>query len=140
MKFEETRGLAITGYEEFKDFGAHSLVNVIDSLREMSDIFDKVHGEDPWTMVDLTTEKFIKEDYFEDKHGKTVQVKPLDYSKTSVMASSESQKCNVVNLYHHIPHLEKIDCNGRLASILSDFESAFASVTSGFIIRTCIGR
>ena len=139
MKFEETRRLVITGYEEFKDFGAHSLVDVIDSLREMSDIFYKVHGDDPWTIVNLTTANFTKEDYFEAKHGKTVQVKPLDYSKTSVMASSEIHECNVVNLYHQIPDLEKIDCSGRLASIFSDFESAFASVTSGFIIRTCIG-
>lgn len=139
MKYEETRRLVITGYEEFKDFGAHTLVNVIDSLREMSDIFYEVHGEDPWTIANLTTLNFKKEDYYEDKHGKTVQVKPLDYSKTSVMVSSEIHKCTVVNLYHHMPYLEKIDCSGRLASMFSEFESAFASVTSGFIIRTCIG-
>ena len=61
MKFEETRGLVFTGYEEFKDFDAHSLVNVIDSLREMSDIFYEVHGEDPWTIANLTTLNFKKE-------------------------------------------------------------------------------
>ena len=131
-KYEEIQNLAITGYEHCDNFTADSLINVIESLREMSNVFHKVYGGAPWTTANVVSKSLKREDYFEHDHGKLIQIKPIDYSKNS--------KTTVLDLYHQIPRLEEMHCNERLSSLLAGFEKAFASVTSGFILRINIGK
>ena len=136
-KYQEIQRLAITGYENFENFSLHSLMTVIDSLREMSNVFHRVHGNDPWTTANVMSKSLRKQDYFEHDQGKVIQIKPIDYSKSNLQ--SDSCKRGVLDLYRQAPYLEAIDCNERLASLLVDFENAFASVNSGYILRICIG-
>ena len=138
-KCQKIQRLVIAGYEEFENFSPHSLMTVIESLREMSNVFHRVHGNDPWTTANVISKSLRKEDYFEHDQGKVIQIKPIDYSKSNLIPQSDTYKSSVLDLYRHIPYLEAIDCNGRLASLLADFEKAFASVTNGYILRICIG-
>ena len=138
-KYEEIQRLAITGYEDFDHFSPYCLMNVIKSVREMSHIFHIVHGKDPWTTANVVSRSLKKEDYFERRQGKLIQTEPIDYSKSSIVLQSNKRHSTVLDLYHLAPGLEAIDCKDRLASLLADFEKSFASVTSGFLLRTNIG-
>ena len=131
-KYEEIQNLAIAGYDHFDNFTAGSLINVIESLREMSYVFHKVHGRNPWTTANVVSKPLKREDYFEHDHGTLIQIKPIDYS--------EKRNNTVLDFYHQIPRLEEMHCNERLSSLLAGFEKAFSSVTSGFILRINIGK
>ena len=138
-KYQKIQSLAITGYEDFANFSPHSLMTVIESLRDMSNVFHRVHGNEPWTTANVISKLLRKEEYFDHDKGKVIQIKPIDYSKSNLIPQSDTYKSSVPDLYRQIPYLQAIDCNGRLASLLADFEKAFASVTNGYITRIAIG-
>ena len=138
-KYQKIQRLAITGYEDFENFSPHSLMTVIESLRDMSNVFHRVHGNEPWTTANVISKSLRKEDYFEHDKGKVIQIKPIDYSKSNLIPQLDTDKSSVPDLYRQIPYLQAIDCNGRLASLLADFEKSFASVTNGYILRIAIG-
>ena len=136
---QEIKELAVTGYEEFQNFGIHSLNKLIFTLHKMTNIFRKIHGDRPF-------EKFgggkrsMEMDCFEDtSDGYITQIKPIDYS-ISINRKDHHGPCRIVIFYQHLPLKNRLDYEKQILESFHKFENAFASVTSGYVITTCIGK
>ena len=135
--FEETKELVIAGYEEYGNFSIHSVNNLIFTIREMADIFRTMHGDLPFKRFKVVNE--INEDeYFEDIQGIKTQVKPIDCSKNGQFNNSFS--CKIQDYCQTVPLVNKLGFDKRTRDVFTKFEMAFGSVTSSFIVTTCIGK
>ena len=135
--FQEIKELAIMGYENFEDFRIDSLDKLIMTLRQMSNIFTKLHS-DKLLVKDKAEEKgFEYTDYFINDNGVETQIKLLDCSKS---ITKKTVVFRLGDIYQEIPMKEKLDCDERILLTLEQFETAFASNTSGFILKTVIGK
>lgn len=135
--FEETEELVITGYEEYGNFSIHSLNNLIFTLREMADIFRTIHGDRPFERFKVITE-INEKGCFEDIQGIKTQIKPIDFSKNNIF--KDSFQCKICDYCQTMPLVDKLACDKRTGDIYSKFEMVFGSVTSGFVVTTCIGK
>ena len=135
--FEETKELVITGYEDYGNFTIQSLNNLLSTLREMADIFRTVHGDRPFERFKVITE-INEEECFEDIEGIKTQIKPIDCSKSSNI--KDSFQCKILDFCQTMPLADKLDCDKRSNDIFSKFEMFFGSVTSGWVVTTCIGK
>ena len=134
---QEIKELAITGYEEFQNFGIPSLNKLIFTLHKMSNIFRKIHGDKPFEKFE--TQSIDEMDCFEgNSEGYLTQVKPLDYSM-SLSQKEHQGPCKIVSFYQHLPLKNRLDCERRILETFHKFENAYASVTSGYVITTTIG-
>ena len=135
--FQDTKELAITGYEDFDNFGFDSLDTLISILDEMSGIFTKVYGNNRTSFgFDNTPTKHDVDACYQEIDGFKTQIKPINYSKN---ISTQETLYGLVELYHQIPMKETMDCRQRIKCTFEAFENEFASVTSGFVLTTIIG-
>ena len=143
--FEETKELVITGYEDFDDFGMHSLQMLISTLQDMCTMFQdckeyvKICEEFSNKFLEnakSSTISKVEDDCFVNINGVKVQKKAIDYS---LMISKKADTLEVQDLYQQIPMKKKLDHDERILCTYKHFENAFGSVTSGLIITTMIG-
>ena len=134
--FEETKELVITGYEDFDDFGMHSLKMLISTLQDMCTIFKDLKNNNFLENGKCSTITKVEDDCFVNINGVKVQKRPIDYSGT---ISKNADSLEVQDLYQHMPMKKKLDYDERIKCTYELFENAFGSVTSGFIITTTIG-
>ena len=137
---QEVKELAVTGYEEFQNFGIPSLNKLVQTLHEMSNIFLKVHGGRHFEKFEDSQKSVDEMDCFEDtSDGYRAQIKPIDYS-ISINQKERLEPSRIVIFYQHLPLKKRLDCEKRTLEIFHKFENAFASVTSGHLVTTTIGR
>ena len=135
--FQETKELAITGYEDFVGFNMESLNRLVFSLREMSNIFRAHYGSYQSEMPNLIYNEINTEECFEDKNGIRTQIKPVDFSKEN---SCGNKQYGIIDLYQHIPNVNTLHCDEYINDIFKKFQMSYASLTSGFVLTTIIGK
>ena len=137
---QEIKELAVTGYEEFQNFGIPSLNKLIFTLHEMTNVFRKIHGDRPFEKFGGPKRSLNEMECFEDTFdGYMTQVKPIDYS-ISVNQKDHQGPCRIVIFYQHLPLKNRLDYERQILKSFHKFENAFASVTSGYVVTTCIGK
>ena len=137
---QEIKELAVTGYEEFQNFGIPSLNKLIITLHEMANVFRKVYGDRPFEKFGGPKRSMNEMDCFEDNYdGYMTQVKPIDYS-ISINQKDHHEPCRIVIFYQHLPLKNRLDYEKQILESFHKFEDAFASVTSGYVVTTCIGK
>ena len=145
LLFEETKQLAIMGYDEYTEFGLHSLENLISTLHEMCGIFKKLYpfhslvcGK-PTVVLQGCKQNYTKEEEcFEHKNGIRTQIKPIDFSKSNYRYNYHEE--GIADIYQQIPMAKRLDSDNRIQYTFSNFEKSCASVTVGFVITTLIGK
>ena len=138
--FKETEELALTGYEDFENFGILSLNKLISTLRRMSSILRKSLGSHYFKQFDNTDKTVNEMDYFEDSsEGFLTQIKPIDFSKTIRPKQNQGPR-NILNICQYLPIKKRLDCEKRILETFHEFENVFASVTSGYVVTTNIGK
>ena len=142
LLFEESKQLAIMGYDEYADFGLHSLENLILTLHEMCGIFKKLYplhslvcGKPNHGGKQNFNEE-EEEECFEHNNGIRSQIKPIDFSKLSSRYNEE----RIADIYQQIPMAKRLDTDNRVQYTFSNFEKSCASVTVGFVLTTLIGK
>ena len=133
--FQEAKDTTMFGYEEFDGFCIDSINLLISCLREMSSIFRAQHGN--YQSVTLKTNDILTKGCFEDRNGTLTQIKPIDLSKSN---SKENKTYNLVDISQHIPITDALDFNEYINNMSKKFEMTWASVISGFCIKTTIGK
>ena len=137
--FEETKRVAMAGYEDFADFGSHTIDNLISTLREMSDIFRILHGTNLSFNEKAPTKEISEIECYVNKKGKRMQIKPINYStKATVKRSKTEQSLNCS--YQLIQMNNPYEFEKQIIRSFKKFEQIFASVTSGYILTTNIGK
>ena len=136
--FQETKELAVTGYEEFIGFGINSLNLLIYTLREMSCIWKSQHKSYTPVIIKRSTELHCSDDCFEKRNGIQTQIKPVDFS-TSCLVKSNHLECQPINhaslLLSDVLNYEEIT-----ADTFSKFQKVYLSLTNGFILSTIVGK
>ena len=136
--FQETKELAITGYEEFIGFGINSLNLLIYKLREMSFIWTSQHKNYEPVIMRGCTKVHVRDDCFEKRNGIRTQIKPVDFSK-QVSGESNIIECNPVK-YTSILLSDYMSYQGVAANTIDKFQKVYLSITSGFVLSTIVGK
>ena len=139
IMFHETKqllDLTLTGFEEFAGFDDNALNNLITTLKEMSSIFRKEHGNYHSALHHIISKEIRTEEFFENENGNRTQIKPVDFSKTN---SSRKMNYRMMEIYRHVPLKDSLTGGEYIREMSKEFENAFASITSGFVLTTIIG-
>ena len=135
--FQETKELVMTGYENFDDFDIDSLHRLISILGEMCDIFRIIFGSEPLARFKIDLTEINETDCFKDVNGLKTQIKAIDLSKPN---TQEDRPTKLTNFYFQVPSNHKLDYHRHTLYSFQNFEKAFSSVTSGFLLTTTIGK
>ena len=135
--FQDTKELATIGYEKFENFGDDSIDRLISHLNIMSDIFTNQHMDRLNRRSPYIQHKERYEDYFVHPNGIKTQTRPIDFSAASLL---ETPNNSTMDLYRYLPIKYKLDTDKRIKYLFENFESAYRSATSGFILTTIIGK
>jgi hypothetical protein len=135
--FEECKELVVIGYEDFEEFGTHSVNKLISTLREMSDIFRKVSGNHFSGRSTSGFARINEEECFENKNGIRTQIKPVD---CSVVSLNKPQECEIWNFYHLMPLASKFDCANQIEYTFNNFVKTYGSVVCGACLTIRIGK
>ena len=135
--FQDTKELATIGYEKFENFGDDSIDRLISNLNIMSDIFTNQHMDRMNSRSPSIRHKERYEDYFVHLHGIKTQTRPIDFSSASLLEPSNNR---TLDLYRHLPMKYKLDSDKRIKYLFENFERAYMSATSGFVLTTIIGK
>merc|ERR1712150_19791 len=133
--FQETKELVMTGYENFDDFDIDSLHRLISILGEMCDIFRIIFGSEPLARFKIDLTEINETDCFKDVNGLKTQIKAIDLSKPN---TQEDRPTKLTNFYFQVPSNHKLDYHRHTLYSFQNFEKAFSSVTSGFLLTTTI--
>ena len=136
--FQQTKELAVTGYDKYEGFSNDSLEMLIHTLRDMSRIFTKEYSCYQTVISRIQSRHVRTEDCFVHRNGIQMQVKAIDFSKTSSADVSERMQIDTIDPYQQVRLTDRLDCNDYIKSIFKKFEAAY-SVRSGFSITTIIG-
>ena len=135
---QETKELAVTGYEDFDDVGITSLNKLISTLGSMADVFrTQYHHYKPMVVQnksDKTTNR-LDLDCFASKNGITTQIKAVDYS----MLKEDDLRSDTPQLLP-LRSFHALDEEGYLRDLMREFQKAYISVTSGLVLSTIIGN
>ena len=134
--FQDTKELATIGYEKFENFGDDSIDRLISHLNIMSDIFTNQHMDRMSWRSPYVQHKERYEDYFVHPNGIKTQTRPIDFSSASLL---ETPNNSTMDLYRHLPMKYKLDSDKRIKYLFENFERAYRSATSGYILTTIIG-
>ena len=135
--FEECKELALTGYEDFEGFGIHSVNQLIFTLREMSDIFIGVNGNQFFGRSTSRFAKLNEEGCFENKNGIRTQIQPVD---CSVVSLNKREECGLRDFYNLMPLSSKFDCEKQIEYTFNNFRKAYGSVVCGTCLAIRIGK
>ena len=135
--FQETKELAIMGYDSVSGVDICSLNKLIFTLGEMSDIFKAHHISYQGAIIKPIPKTISTLGCFEDKNGIKTQIKPVDCSMEN---SKENQEYGIMDLYQQIPITDTLYFNEYTEVMYKKFEIAFGSVTSAFNITAAIGK
>ena len=136
--FHETEELAIYGYENIEeDVGIKNINQLISSLRTMSDIFLEQNPQYQSAVISSMSQANIclESDYFACENGVKTQIKPVDYS-----VSVDKRRAMDT---HHFFLFTEVYTPGEenyLSSLVENFNKAYLSATSGYILTTIIGN
>ena len=135
--FQDTKELATIGYEKFENFGYDNIDRLISNLNIMSDIFTNQHMDRMNSRSPYIRHKERYEDNFVHPHGIKTQTSPIDFSSASLLEPSNNK---TLDLYRHLPMKYKLDSDKRIKYLFENFERAYRSATSGFLLTTIIGK
>ena len=139
--FQDTKELAMIGYEKFEKFGEDSIDRLINHLNTMSDIFKGQHMDRMKRRYSYPQHKERYDDYcvqnVESKSGIKTQTRPIDLSSGSPL---EMASIKTMDLYRHLPMKYKLDCDKRIKYLFENFERAYSSATSGFVLTAIVGK
>ena len=124
------------GYEDFEDFGMQSLTMLISTLQIMCDIFKNLIWNAPSSSTKRNTKAIEEDNCFEDVDGIKIQTKPIDFSA----AESTSNLATELQYFFLLPKKIQFDYQDRTQCTFELFENSFASVKSGYILTTMIGK
>ena len=136
--FQETKVLAITGYEEFVGFGINSLNLLICKLREMSYIWISQRKNYRPVIHKKSINRRTSDECFEKRNGIRTQVKPMDFSK-KCSGESEILESNPVN-HSSLLLSDYINYQGIAAHNIDKFQKVYLSITNGFVLSTIVGK
>ena len=137
--FEETKRVAMAGYEDFADFGSHTIDNLISTIREMSDIFRILHSTNLSFNEKVPTKEISEIECYVNKEGKRMQIKPLNYSTKAIVKRSKAD-LSLDGTYQLIQMNNPYEFEKQIIRSFKKFEQIYASVTSGYILTTVIGN
>ena len=136
--FQETKELAITGYEEFVGFGINSLNLLIYKLREMSFIWISQRKNYRPAITKGFPNSQKSEQCFEKQNGIRTQVKPVDFSKK---CTEESDILDFDPVNHTSLLLsDYMSYQGVAANTIDKFQKVYLSITNGFVLSTIVGK
>ena len=138
--FEETKRVVMTGYETFKEFGSDAIDSLISTIREMSDIFEIIHGTNLSFYREETQEsENVEMVCYVNEEGKRIQIKPLNYSSKRELKRRNqdpflkaSQSLAIKNNEFHSTE--------QIMRSYQKFEQIFSGITSGYVLTTVIGK
>ena len=139
----ETKKLAITGYDEFVGFGIKSLNMLICTLRKMSNIFNSQdHNYHSAISKHLCKVETHSEKCFEQKNGIRTQIRAVDFSKEGRMKTNiaEEYKLILKNFHATMPLKDTLDYAEYISNMMTQFQKAYFSSTSGFVLTTIVGK
>ena len=136
--FQETKELAIYGYEKVEeDVGAKNINQLISTLRQMSDVFLAQNSHYRSAVIaSMSRENICPEtDHFACENGVRTQIKPIDY----LLSVGKNRAMNARQLvFFTDPYTP--DEESYLSSLVANFNKAYLSATSGYILTTTIGN
>jgi hypothetical protein len=135
--FQETKELAITGYEEFVGFGINSLNLLMYTLRDMAYIFKSQKSNYEPSILRILSKGISTEECFEKRDGISTQIKAVDFSKSNL---TKDTRVNVMDLYINDKLLDGFDYQIYIDSAFNQFQRAYLSITSGFVLSTLVGK
>ena len=136
--FQETKELAITGYEEFIGFGINSLNLLIFTLREMSHIFKSQYDNYEPSILKHISRIAGPEECFEKKNGIRTQIRAVDFSKSKIDKIGQPGSSLVV--YPTLSVSSSMEFDRYVKNLFKDFQRAYLSITNGFVLTTMVGK
>ena len=135
--FQETKELAITGYEEFVGFGYNSLNLLISTLREMSDVFKSQYDNYEPAILRQLSKLVGPEECFEKRNGIRTQIRAVDFSKYNV--ENTNRPYTVVS-YPTLSLTSSLDFDQYTKNLFKGFQKAYLSITNGYVLTTIVGE
>ena len=135
---QETKELAVTGYEDVEDVGINKLNQLITTLGTMSGVFRRqYHHYRPVvirSMSEKTTNRVDLDSFGPDNRIAT-QLKAVDYTIRlgEDLHSDTSQLPPITSVYSQ-------DEEDYMRNLIKGFQNAYISVTSGLVLSTIVGN
>jgi len=130
--FQEAKELAITGYEEFVGFGINSLNLLMFTLRDMAYIYISQKRNYKPSILRTLSNGINSEECFEKRDGISTQIKAVDLTKDT--------RVKVMDIYINDQLLDGFDYEDYINSAFDNFQHAYLSITSGYVLATLAGK
>ena len=140
---QETKTLAITGYDEFIGFGIESLNMLICTLRQMSNIFNSQDHNYQSAIPEHIFKVYTQpENCFEKKNGIRTQIRAVDFSKESQMKANKAEEHLLILKSFHatMPLKDTLNYDEFISNMMTQFQKAYWSATSAFVLTTMVGK
>ena len=137
--FIEANHLIRTVFEDFEDFDKSTLYKLLSTLSKMSCTFMQSNVDDLLIKPKKHEEENTEAECYVNKNGKRMQIKPLNFSsKIATVGNKQFQAATT--LVTRFGFINTLASQELIKAGFEKFEKVHGSVTSGYVLRTIIGK
>ena len=139
MAFIEANHLIKTVFEDFEDFDKSTLYKLLSTLSKMSCTYMQSNVDDLLIRPKKHEEENTEVECYVNKNGKRMQIKPLNFSsKIATVGNKEFPVATT--LVTRLGFKNTLASQELVKAGFEKFEKVHGSVTSGYVLRTIIGK
>ena len=128
-----------TVFEDFENFDKTTLYKLLSTLSKMSFTYTRSNMNDLLTKSKQFEEENTEVECYVNKNGKRMQIKPLNFSSKVVVVGNKEYSITTT-LVPRVALKNTLASQELIKVGFEKFEKIHGSVTSGYVLRTIIGK